>query len=455
MRHLSSFALRVATASAAVMLVLSLLSSGWVWWQAETALRRQLDITIAAEAEGFVREYEDFGLRGLATAVENYARRRGPLFVALLTPDGRIMAGRMPQAPPPLRGFANLPGTGERPSLRVLGGTLPSGATLLVAADLTPLNADATALAWAAPIAGGAAALLALLLGFVGAARMERRLASATDAARDVMGGDLTRRLPLSGRGDEFDRLTETFNALLGRIEALMIAQRQVTDDIAHDLRSPLSRLRQLLEGALAVPRDAENDAEVLERALAELDSVLASFSALLRIARAESGVLREGFSLVDLSALVESCAEIYAPVAEEAGKTLKTEIAPGIALQGDAALLQQAAVNLIENAVHHGGSQVVLRLCPGPVIEVEDDGPGIPAEERAAAVRRFHRLDRSRSTPGTGLGLALVAAAARAHDGALTLEDGAGGRGLRARFALTSDASAPDVAGRGRPSRI
>lgn len=420
------------------MLVLSLLGSYWGWWRAEAALRQQLDLAIAAEAEGFVREFEESGLRGLAVSVEAYARRRGPLFVALLAPDGRIIAGRLPQAPPPLRGFANLPGTGERPSLRVLGGTLPGGATLFVAADLTPVDRAAMALAWTPPMAGGAAALLALLLGFVAAGRMERRLASASDAARDVMEGDLTRRLPLSGRDDEFDRLTETFNVLLGRIETLMIAQRQVTDDIAHDLRSPLSRLRQLLEGALAHPRDPEADAEVLERAMAELDAVLASFSALLRIARAESGVLRQGFSAVDLSALVETCAEIYAPVAEEAGKALRTEIAPGITLQGDAALLRQAVVNLIENAVHHGGPHIALRLSPGPVVEVEDDGPGIPAGEREAVTRRFHRLDRSRSTPGTGLGLALVAAAARAHDGTLTLEDGPGGRGLRARLKLS-----------------
>lgn len=437
MRKLSSFALRAATASAAVMLVLSLLGSYWGWWRAEGALRQQLDLAIAAEAEGFVREFEESGLRGLAISVETYSRRRGPLFVALLAPDGRVIAGRMPQAPPPLRGFANLPGTGERPSLRVLGGTLPGGGTLLVAADLTPVDNAAMALAWTPPMAGGAAALLALILGFVAAGRMARRLASASAAARDVMEGDLTRRLPLSGRDDEFDQLTETFNVLLGRIETLMIAQRQVTDDIAHDLRSPLSRLRQLLEGALAGPRDPAGDAEVLERAMAELDGVLASFSALLRIARAESGVLRQGFSVLDLSALVEGCAEIYAPVAEDAGKALHTQIAPGVTLMGDAALLRQAVVNLIENAVNHGGTRLTLRLLAERIIEVEDDGPGIPAGEREAAMRRFHRLDRSRSTPGTGLGLALVAAAARAHGGVLTLEDGASGTGLKARLKL------------------
>jgi signal transduction histidine kinase len=332
-----------------------------------------------------------------------------------------------------LRGFANLPGTGERPSLRVLGGNLPGGATLLVAADLTPVGRAASALAWTPPIAGGVAAVVALLLGFIAAGRMEQRLAGARTAALGVMEGDLTRRLPLSGRGDEFDRLTATFNALLGRIEALMQAQRQVTDDIAHDLRSPLSRLRQLLEGALASPRDPDRDTAMMERALVELDCVLASFAALLRIARAESGVLREGFSSVDLSTLLNECAEVMEAVAEEAGRNLRREIAPGVSVAGDAGLLRQAVVNLIENAITHGGPSITLRLRPGPVIEVEDDGPGIPEAEREAVTRRFHRLDRSRSTPGTGLGLALVSAAAKAHGGTLRLEAGAAGKGLRA----------------------
>ncbi|MBY0336644.1 MAG: HAMP domain-containing histidine kinase, partial [Acetobacteraceae bacterium] len=284
------------------------------------------------------------------------------------------------------------------------------------------------------PAAGLAAALAALLLGFLAARSLESRLQAASASARAIMDGDLARRLPVTGRGDEFDRLAVTVNALLARIEALMRAQRQVTDDIAHDLRSPLSRLRQSLEGALARPRDAEADAATLEAALAELDQVLGSFSALLRIARAESGALRAGFEPVDLSALARAAAELYAPLAEEQGRTLVADIAPGVTLPGDAALLRQAVANLIENALTHGAGRIGLTLTPDRALAVSDEGPGIPTEAREAVTRRFHRLDRSRSTPGTGLGLALVAAAAQAHGGRLELS---GERGLVATLRL------------------
>jgi signal transduction histidine kinase len=247
------------------------------------------------------------------------------------------------------------------------------------------------------------------------------------------MDGDLARRLPVSGRDDEFDRLVGTVNTLLGRIEALVAAQRQVTDDIAHDLRTPLSRLRQRLEGALAVRRDPAADEAIYAEALAELDEVLATFGALLRIARAESGASRDRFAPVDLSALVAALAETYAAPAEEGGLSLRSDVAPGVTLPGDAALLRQAVANLLDNALLHGGTTVTLRLAPGPVISVADDGPGIPPAEREAVTRRFYRLDSSRGTPGTGLGLALVAATARLHGGMLRIEDGPQGAGITA----------------------
>jgi HAMP domain-containing protein len=234
-----SFALRAALAAAAVMLVASLVGSGWVWRQAETALRAQLDLALAAEVESLIREFESFGLAGLAEQAQAYARRRGPVLVLLQAPDGRVLGGRLPVPRPPLlRGYATLPATAGEPSLRLFGAVLPGGANLIVATDLTPVERAATALAWAPPIVALAAAAVALLLGFAGARRLEARLASVGGAARAIMDGDLARRLPVSGRGDEFDRLVGTVNTLIGRIETLVAAQRQVTDDIAHDLRT-------------------------------------------------------------------------------------------------------------------------------------------------------------------------------------------------------------------------
>lgn len=436
-----SFALRAAFVSAAVMLVLTLLGSGLVWLGASAALRQQLDIAIAGEAESFAREYEALGLGGLAASVEAYSRRRGPLLVALRGPSGQEVAGRMPAAPHRLQGFTDLTvrDTGQR--LRALGAVLPGGFNLILATDLAPVDEAARALAWTLPVAGGSAALVALALGFLAANGLQRRLAGAADAARRIMDGDLSHRLPLAGRNDEFDRLAGTINLLLARIEALVAAQRQVTDDIAHDLRSPLSRLRQVLEGALARPRDPSEDGRILEQALAELDTVLATFAALLRIARIEAGG-REGFARVDLSALAASLAEAYAPAAEEAGRAFETRIAPGITLEADAALLRQALANLLDNALAHGGQRIVVELGAGPVLTVADDGPGIPAEEREAVTRRFYRRDASRATPGAGLGLALVVAAARRHGGRFRIADGPGGRGIAAILDLAPSPS-------------
>ena len=266
----------------------------------------------------------------------------------------------------------------------------------------------------------------------IAARRLEARLALVSAAAADVMAGNLSRRLPLGGRGDEFDRLAEAVNAMLARIEALVDGLQLTTTSIAHDLRSPLFRLRQQLEAAAARPRDPVADAATLDAGLAELDGVLATFSALLRIARAEAGLKGGGFADLDLSALVQDLADTYAAVAEDAGQALHAEVAPGVHVAGDGALLRQALANLVENALTHGGPGVAcsvrLHGGDGPVLAVSDNGPGIPAGERERVLERFYRLDRSRNTPGTGLGLALVAAVVKLHGAALSLDDAAPG---------------------------
>ncbi len=427
-----SFALRAALAAAGVVLLVCVLGFGWGFLRAQEALRAQIDISVRAEAESFVSDFEAHGAQGLAEAVVLHTRRRGATRVVLQTLGGQRLAGQLPGAPAALRGYATLyPPEGG--TWRAVGALLPGGLNLIVAADLEATDRTAAAMAGTLPAAGALAGLAALALGFATARQLERRLHSVTAAAQAVMAGDLTRRLPLEGGGDEFDQLVGTINTMLARIEELVRDMRQVTDDIAHDLRSPLSRLRQKLEAALARARDPGADAETLAAATAELDAVLATFSSLLRIARAEAGLRGTPPQPVALSDLVAQMVETYAAVAEEQGQSLEAEVAGGLAVAGDAALLRQAMANLIENALLHGGPGVRVRVAlrqeaGAPVLEVSDNGTGIPPEEHDKVTRRFYRLDRSRNTPGTGLGLALVQAVAQLHGATLRLADAAPG---------------------------
>ncbi len=423
-RLLHSFALRTALGIAAAAMLLSLLGAGWGWLRADTALRQELDLVLAGEAEGLVRDYQAIGPQALLDAARISARRDALLLVLVQTADGQTLAGRMDGAPAALRGFTTLRPPGG-PTLRALGALLPGGINLVVAARLSAAEDAARALAWTPLLAASGAGAVALLLGFAGARALERRLASVSDVAGLLTAGDLSRRLPLSGRGDEFDRLVATVNGMLAKLEALVAAQRQVTDDIAHDLRGPLQRLRQMLEGAQGGSGEA-----ALPAAIAELDGVLETFAALLRIARAEAGAGSR--QRLDLSALVTSVSEAYAPVAEEAGRAFTLDVAGGQFIQGDPALLGRMLANLLDNALTHGAGAIRVSLRRGPVLVVSDEGPGVPASDRQAVLQRFVRLDRSRGTPGTGLGLALVEAAARAHGGTVELGPGrAGGDGL------------------------
>jgi signal transduction histidine kinase len=435
-----SLALRVTLLVAFAVLVSSAAGFLFVHAQADRLLRQQLDSSISAQAESLIEEYRALGLDGLHAALRSRVRQGGGESVALrLREPGpkETFIGRPFAAPAMLRGFAELPQP-DGTVLRALGRVLPDGAEVVVAADLAPLRRTVDRLATALFGAGALAAILAVLAGLVLAQRLERRLGALADAAGAVMAGDLSRRLPQAGTGDELDRLIATINAMLARIEALMTGMRQVTNDVAHDLRGPLARLRQRLETALAAQSESSAGAVMLHEALGELDQVLATFAAMLRIAEAEAGV-RRGFGPVDLSGVVAAVAETYAAAAEEQGALLVAEVAPDQRINGDAALLRQLLANLIENALAHGGAavRIAVRLRPGPVLEVADDGPGIPPEERAKVVQRFYRLDRSRGIPGTGLGLALVAAVAKLHGAPLTLGDA--GPGLRVTLDLSS----------------
>ncbi len=288
----------------------------------------------------------------------------------------------------------------------------------------------------AALIAGMIALSLAVIGGFIMSALALRRVNQLDQTATAIFDGDLDRRMPINGTGDEYDRLAASLNRMLDRISELLDRLKQVSNDIAHDLRTPLTRLRQQLE---ALGKDVPQDQhEIFDAVVREADSILTLFGSLLQIAQVEGGNIKQRFSNVSLSDLLIELGQIYQPVAEGAGQTLKVIAQPDIFVTGNRELLTQMAVNLLENAIRHTAAGTVvhvdLRLvAAGAVLTVSDDGPGIPASEQEKIFRRFYRGDASRTTPGTGLGLALVTAIADAHGMTMIVEDNEPG----ARFVL------------------
>jgi signal transduction histidine kinase len=300
----------------------------------------------------------------------------------------------------------------------------------------------------------GVMALVGIGGGYWVSRRLLARIDNLSATTRTIMAGDLSGRLPVSGSGDELDRLAQSLNLMLGRIEQLMAGLREVSDNIAHDLKTPLNRLRNRVEEALREPYDEMAYRETLERTIEEADGLIKTFNALLSIARLEAGAAGDNRDTLDLSALVGDVAELYEPVAEERGITLKAKVDGPIAIRGDRQLLGQAITNLIDNALKYGAPaaqggngwapEVDIRAeVHGGVAEilVADRGPGVPEAERERVLGRFVRLEASRSEPGSGLGLSLVAAVARLHGGALRLEDNEPGLRVVLSLPLEGDA--------------
>jgi len=290
--------------------------------------------------------------------------------------------------------------------------------------------------------------ILILLLGLLGGALMSRNMLQRLDAINrtsgEIIAGDLTRRVPRTGSGDEFDTLAENLNRMLDRIERLMKGLREVTDSVAHDLRTPLNRLRNRLEESAARLTASGTQAGEIERAIAETDQLIGTFNALLLIAETDAGTTRAAMTVLDLQSVAADVLELYEPLAEERGVTLT--LAPGnVAIEGNRSLIAQALANLVDNAIKYtpegGGVRIGTNVGEKSVeLSVTDSGPGIPLEDRARVVDRFVRLEASRHSPGTGLGLSLVAAVAHFHNAELALEDNAP-TGLKAvlRFPRTA----------------
>ena len=412
-------------------------------------MRDELESEIERELTALYQDYRARGLEGLAATIAGRAQApeyRDTLYL-LEDTSGTLLAGNFGPVGF-FAGWSNLPHElapkvpQRRPgSIRAKGLKLPGGALLAVGQSTARIDEVhelvVRAFAWAS--------LVTLALALAGSALVSLRFLRRVDAiersSREIMDGNLARRLPVAGSGDEFDRLALSLNLMLDRMQSLMEGMRQVSNDIAHDLRTPLARLRQRLESARLPGRAAADLEAALDSAVADTDGLLRTFSALLRIAQIESGSRRAGFADVDLSALFAAMIETYAAVAEDRGQTVTGTVAPGVIVRGDRELLTQILSNLVENALTHSptGAAVTIELARHDdriVGVVADNGPGIPTDQREKVFRRFYRLDASRSTPGSGLGLSLVAAIANLHGIAIELADNHPGLKVVLRFA-------------------
>jgi signal transduction histidine kinase len=434
-RILRSAAFRLTLIYAGLFVVSACVLFATVFVIATAALQNDMQEVLRTEALQLAEIDRRYGLLGLAEQVTRRMsfRTRGPIFYLVQARNQQVVVGNLPGMPP-VEGVVDFVHDSTEPSdarskLTGFGLTLPDGTFVLVAQDASRLIDMQHAIVRAFIWAGGLTLLLAIGGGVLLGGNFVRRIDTIGRTSRAIMEGDLSARIPVRGNNDEIDQLVVGLNAMLDRIQQLLDGLRQVSSDIAHDLRTPLGRLRQKLEDAREHASTTAEYQAATEAALTEADSLLEIFSALLRIAQIEAGAQKSGFTDVDLSELMHSIAEAYEPSAEDSRHKLEIDVAPGVTMTGDRQLLAQLFSNLVENALTHtpDGSTVRLALHPkaaGFEAEVADNGPGIPAEERDKVFDRFYRLDRSRTTKGSGLGLALVKAIASLHGLSLRLED-------------------------------
>jgi signal transduction histidine kinase len=423
-------------------------------------ITEQITDTVNAEITGLSEQYRLGGIRRLVVVVDNRARRPGSSLYLVTTFNGQALAGNVTALAP---GILDNPGWTETVYHRIDEGEtsehaahealvrvfqLPGGFRLLVGRDLDERERLYRIVLSAGRWSVAIVVVLGLLGGFLVTRRVLRRVDAMTETTRTIMTGDLSGRLPVAGTGDELDRLAGNLNAMLERIEALMHGLKEVSDNIAHDLKTPLTRLRNRSEEAL---RTAKSEAEyraALESTIEESEGLIRTFNALLMIARAESGQARDDMSEFDASEIANDVGELYEPLAEEKGITLKVEAQTPAKVRGNRELVSQALANLVDNAIKYAQPagtgangatpEIVVRAFNEDdriMLTVADSGPGIPSADRSRAVERFVRLEQSRCQPGSGLGLSLASAVARLHGGELSLQDN--NPGLKSVIAL------------------
>lgn len=450
LRPMQTQAFRLAAVSATVFLVVATLIVGALFWQTNTLLTDHVVEELRREAAELAREAEGIPPDEFAEKIEARSRAAGTNLYFLASAAGAKRAGNLPAFPleiagSPTGGVFRYPRAGDAPGTDRLAVGIPvpvgAGQRLIIGRDVEAQTELAERIKRTFLWGFGALALAALISGLAIGRAVLRRVETINATTRSIMAGDLSRRVPVTGSDDELDELSANLNGMLDRIEQLMSGLREVSDNIAHDLKTPLNRLRNSAEAALRDPRGAEGYREGLEAAIEKADDLIKTFNALLLIARLEAGVVEETAETFDLGSLVHDVAELYEPVAEEAGLRLAIATADGIEIRANRQLVGQAVANLVDNAIKYSARVVVAGGGAGhprettvsvdvatrgdnAEISVADRGPGIEAKDRERAFRRFVRLEKSRTQPGTGLGLSLVAAVARLHHGTVRLED-------------------------------
>lgn len=435
--------LGIFTVSAMALLAL-------VSWSTTMFIEWQVQETVEAEATGLSEVYHSRELGGLSEVIGQRMRQdvEGRNAYLLMGHSGHILAGNIKSWPGEVSSqlgwvrFRVLQLGTVGPGVEVLGHVyeLADGYRLLVGRSL----ADAKRVKSAINRALGWGLALTILLGVVGGYFTSRHLLQRVEemsrTARSIFGGDMSQRMKVSGIDDEFDSLAESFNEMMDELERLLEGIRTVSDNIAHDLRTPLNRLRSRIDLVLLGEADCEAYRRTLEETLAEADHLLATFNAILTISHAESAARLDRFETIDPATLAADVVELYEPLAEEKGIGLHCRAESGLTLRVDRHLLFQALANLVDNAVKYtpadGEVSVTVEGGTGGVtVSVGDSGPGIPESERHNVLERFVRLDATRSTPGNGLGLSLVQAVARLHGARLSLDDNRPGLLVRMEF--------------------
>jgi signal transduction histidine kinase len=437
LRLLRSTSVRLALGYVALFVASSLLLVGFLWWRTAGYLDRKTDAVIATDAREITDQLRDFGLPGAIEAIRvRTAEAPGDPGIYLLA-DQRLkpLAGNLPAwpaavGPKPGSYEVEIAADGQLRTARLLRVRLPGGLNLLVGrdmedrAELRALIVDG--LCWAA----GTAFLLAIGGGVLVRRAVLHRVGMINDAASAIVRGDLSQRVPVHDAADAFDQLSRTINRMLQQIHQLVEGVRNTVNVIAHDLRTPLAELRARLEELSRMRPGGEAAYDEVQKSVADIDRVIAVFNALLRLAEIDSGLRRSGFRRVDLADLAAEVAELYAPLTEEKGAAFAVDTQTGLTVNGDPYLLAQAVGNLVDNAVKYtpSGGRVSMRVAPcddGQVeIVVADNGPGIPNEEKSHVTDRFYRGHSSAGKSGIGLGLSVVEAVARLHEGRLTLGD-------------------------------